>query len=577
MLKPPVSQPHRHLGESSPSSSKRLSSFRLEPRTFSLCAQVGLGFALVSVFGASACLDVDERPAPTNVPSVPAIAAPHGAPRLSVAQYRNAIHDIFGADIAVPEALEPDTSLNGFVSIGSAQSAISPRGVEQYEDAAFKIAAQVLATPERRAAIVPCSPKGPADDQCARALMSDLGRTVWRRPLSSDEVALLANVVTNGATILNDFYRGAELGIATLLQAPSFLYRHAKGEPNNTDPDVFRYADYEMASRLSFFLWNSTPDKALLDAAEEGSLAAPEAIADQVDRMLSDSRARAGLRNFVTEYLRLDQLDQLSKDPKIFTYYSPDIGPAAREETLLDFEANTFTDDGDFRDLFTTRRTFVNAKLASIYQVLAPSADGFAQVELPLDVPRRGFLGHVSFLSLYAHPTSSSATLRGKLVREILLCGKIPPPPVDVNTALPEPSPNALTLRERVSAHVEDSFCAGCHKQMDPIGLGMENFDGLGRYRTTENGAPIDASGELDGQSFGNPAELAERIRNHPDLSRCFVRRMYQYATSFEESHSEEKVIVALTADFETSGFRIRHLLRAIATSPGFQLVGDAP
>jgi hypothetical protein len=521
----------------------------------------------------AACADLESTPAP--LPPVPAVAAPSGAQRLSVAQYRNAVHDLFGQNIAVPTALEPDTSLSGFVSIGSAQSAISPRGVEQYEEAAYKIAEQALSSSYQRAALVPCQPAGPADEACARAFVAKLGRRVWRRPLTEQEIAEITAVTTGAGAKLGDFYQGVEFGIAALLQAPSFLYRPAFGEADPAS-GARRATSYEMASRLSFFLWNSTPDDALLDAADRGELTTDSGVEAAATRMLADVRARAGLRNFVTEHLRLDLLDQLSKDTKIFTYFSPEVGPAAREETLLDFEHAAFDQDGDYRDLFTSRRTFVNPKLASMYEVLAPSADGFAEVELPASVPRRGLLGQVSFLSLYAHPTSSSATLRGKLVRTVLLCGDIPPPPVNVNTALPEPTPDAPTLRDREKAHLSDSFCAGCHLQMDPIGLSLENFDGIGRYRLKDNGTLIDATGELDGTTFSDAVGLAETVRSHPALGPCFVRRMYEYATSFPQDPSERGVIKALAARFEASGYRVKALMKAIAVSPGFRLVGDA-
>ncbi len=535
---------------------------------------------LVLALATATCADLEEGDThPTKTPpvptAVPAIAARSAAPRLSLAQYKNAIHDLFGEEVAIPPALEPDTSLSGFVSIGSAQSAISPRGVEQYEVAAFKIAEQALSGPHRDA-LVPCKPAGPGDAACARTFIETLGKQVWRRPLSDEEITPLANVVTTSGTTLGDFYKGAEFGIAALLQAASFLYRPNVGEPDPDRPGETRATGWEMASRLSFFLWNSTPDTALLDAAERGDLVTDAGVSAQVTRMLADPRARRGLRSFVTEYLRLDQLDTLSKDPTIFTYYSPDIGPAAREETLRDFEYSVFDEDGDYRDLFTTRRTFVNPKLASMYQVLAPNPDGFAQVDLPADIPRRGLLGHVSILSLYAHPTSSSATLRGKLVRTVFLCGEIPPPPVNVNTALPEPSPNAATLRDREKIHLEDPFCASCHLQMDPIGLGLENFDGIGRYRLKDNGAPIDATGDLDGVPFGGPDDLARVVREHPALAGCFVRRMYEYATSFVEEHREKPVIAALTNNFEASGYKVKFLMQSIATSPGFRLVGEA-
>ncbi len=534
-------------------------------------------FSVLPLLAAFAgCLDIESGPGTAAPPDVPAVAVPALAPRLSAAQYRNSVHDLFGEDVVVPPALEPDTSTSGFVSIGSAQSAISPRGVEQYEEAAFKIAQQALATPEKRAALVPCQPSGPADAACARAFVAKLAPRVFRRPVSDDEVTALAGVVTKAGGTLGDFTQGAEFGIAALLQAPSFLYRPVLGEPDPDHPGQRRATAYEMASRLSFFLWNSTPDTALLAAADSGALLTDAGVKEQVARLLEDPRARAGLRNFVTEYLRLDELDTLQKDPTIFTYYSPDVGPAAREETLLDFERAVFDRDLDYRDLFTTRTTFVNPKLASMYQVLAPDPDGFAEVLLPADIPRRGLLGQVSLLALYAHPTSSSATLRGKLVRTVLLCGEIPPPPVDVNTALPQPTPEAATLRDREKAHLADTFCAGCHLRMDPIGLGLENFDGIGRYREKDNGAVIDASGDLDGVPFKDAKDLADVVASHPDLPGCFARRMYEYATSSARTYKEDPVITALTAHFQASGHKVKTLMATIAESPGFRLVGEA-
>ena len=519
----------------------------------------------------AACADEETTAAP---PKIPDIAPAARTPRLKVSQYRNTVHALFGDDIGVPVALEPDTSLEGFVSIGSAESAISPRGVEQYEDAAFKIAEQALSTEEKRKSLVPCSPETPSDEACARAFISDLGPRAFRRPLTEDEITTLTGIVTKAGGTLNDFYQGAQFGIAALLQSPSFLYRPVFGENDPTGMGVKRLTGYELASRLSYFLWNSTPDRELMAAAENGTLVTSEGVAAQVKRMLDDPKAHDGLRSFVTEYLRLDELDELSKDPTIFTYYSPDVGPAAREETLLDFE-RAFDKGVDYRELYTTRTTFVNPKLASMYQVLAPDPVGFAEVQLPGDIPRRGLLGQISLLALYAHPTSSSATLRGKLVRTVLLCGDVPPPPVNVNTALPEPKPGLATLREREAVHLEDPFCAGCHLRMDPIGLGLENFDGIGRYREKDNGAVIDASGDLDGVHFKGAQDLANVVANHPDLPGCFTRRVYEYATSSKESFPEEKLIKALAENFAASGHNVKSLMAAVATSPGFRRPGD--
>ncbi len=239
--------------------------------------------------------------------------------------------------------------------------------------------------------------------------------------------------------------------------------------------------------------------------------------------MLASPKARDGLRNFVTEWLRLGSLDRLEKDAKLFTTYTPDLGPMAREETLRVFEDLVFDRDDDVRTVFTTRRTFVTPKLASMYQVPAPSPTGFAPIELPADGARRGLLGQISILALYAHPTtSSSATLRGKFVREKLLCQPIPPPPVGLNTAIPEPDAVSRTLRQRVKVHLTDAYCNGCHSQMDPIGLGLESFDGIGRFRTKENGGDHRSERQPRRRRFHDGRRRsAQAIPEHPSSRRA--------------------------------------------------------
>ncbi len=538
------------------------------PRRF--VSRCWLALSLVALAGCEGPEVLEPWP---TLPNTPALT---GMQRLTVAHYKNAITDVLG-DVVVPTAIEPDTSLEGFVSIGSSVSAISPRGVEQYETAAYQIAEQALATEAKRAALVPCSPSAAGDIKCADAFVKSFGRRMWRRTLTGEESLPIALLIANAAEALGDFYEGVAFGIAAILQSPNFLYRPGFGEPDPDLPGQTRYTNWEMATRLSFFLWNGPPDDELLDAAERGDLTRFSSLADQANRMLNDVKARRGLRNFITEYLRLDELDHLDKDPKIFTYYSPEVGPAAREETLLDYEHLVFDEDSDMRDIFTTRRTFVNGKLASMYAVPAPLADGFAEVELPSSLRRRGLLGHVSVLALNAHPTSSSATLRGKFIRTTLLCGTIPPPPVNVNTALPEPSGTTLTLRDRVAEHLVDPFCASCHLQMDPLGLGLENFDSIGRFRERDNGALIDASGDLDGVPFEDAEGLALAVRNHPALVSCFVRQMFAYATSFHDRGEDRPTINALADDFRYSGHKVKALMLRIATSPAFRLVGPTP
>lgn len=519
----------------------------------------------------------EQPPADTPPPVAPMQAAQTGAQRLSWAQYSNAVHDMLGDDIITPPqtAIEPDVIQDGFASVGSSFATISARGVEQYETASFDIAKQALRDPARRAKLVTCMPAGTSDDVCAKSFLDEVGRRAFRRPLQAEEIAAYVSIAAKAAGSLGDFYQGLEFGLSAILQSPNFLFRTAEGEPHPELAGKRRYTGYELAARLSFFLWNSIPDDELLDAAASGALHTDEGLQLQAERLLASPRARAGARNFFGEYLGLSKLDSLSKDPKVFVNFSPDLAPAAREETLRDYESLVFDHEGDYRDIFTTNRTFVNARLAALYHVPSPLDVGFAEVLLPEDGPRRGLLGHASILALYAHPTSSSATLRGKFVRTTLLCGKISNPPVNVNTSLPEPSGTTRTLRERVKEHVVDPGCAGCHNRMDPIGLGLENFDGLGEFRRLDNDAPIDPSGDLDGLAYDDAIGLGQALHDHPNIGPCFVRNMFRYATSFAESESDQGTLDALSYEFASSGYRVKELMLAIVMSPAFRLAGD--
>lgn len=545
--------------------------------SFGHVARIGLlAVALTTAGSFAACKGETSSAPPEPVPTGPvgpAVATPSGAQRLTVSQYTASIHDVFGAEVVVPTALEPDVALDGFESIGATSSTVSARGIEQYESAAYAIGKQIGGDPKLLARVLPCKPQAADDAACARAFVTTVGPRVFRRPLTEPEIAKVASKITTSGVALGSFEKGLAYGVAALLQSPQFLYRAAVGEPDPERPGQKRYTGYELATRLSFFLWNSTPDDALLEAAKAGKLGTYEGVASEVDRMLASPKAREGLRNFVREWLRLGDLDLLQKDSKLFTTFSTELGAMAREETLKVFEDIVFDKDTDVRDVMTTRHTFVTPKLASMYEVPAPSATGFAPIDLPAG-RRRGLLGHVSILALYAHPTSSSATLRGKFVREKLLCVTIPPPPANLNTALPEPTESAKTLRDRVQIHFTVPSCAACHLEMDPIGLGLEQFDGIGRGRTKENGVVIDASGKLDGVPFTGPDSLGQAIHDHRGFPTCIVRKVFQYATGVAPDGSQVDTLDAMNARFIATGYRMKTLLGAVATSPAFRSFG---
>jgi hypothetical protein len=491
--------------------------------------------------------------------------APSTLRRLTSAEYENSLSDLFG-EIVLPTSLEPDLDVAGSYAVGAGQAAMSPLGVERYEDAAYLVAEQVVAVP----GFVPCVPAGPVDAGCAEQVLRPLGRRLWRRSLSEEELSGLLSLADRAGSTLESFDQGLVYAISALLQSPNFLYRIELGADGT-------FTGPELASRISFLLWSGPPDDELLDLAEQGALSDPSVRRAQAERMLADPRGRRGLRVFFDDMLGLDALDGLPKDPALFVHWSGEVATAAREETLSLVEHLAFDQQGDFRDWLTTRTTFLDRSLAALYAVPAPAREGFALTELPADGHRRGLLGQASFLALQSHSVSTSVTRRGLFVRTTLLCQPIPPPPSDVDTSIPEVSADAPTMRERVAQHLEDPVCASCHRITDPIGLAFEPFDGIGRFRTSEEGHPIDPSGDLDGEAFADASELVGLLRVHPDFPACLGATLLQHSQGHELSDGEAELADWHTAGFAQSGHRLLDLLVDIVSAESFARTGEAP
>jgi hypothetical protein len=265
----------------------------------------------------------------------------------------------------------------------------------------------------------------------------------------------------------------------------------------------------------------------------------------------------------------------MSKDPLIFVYMSDELGESAREETLAIVEQHVFDEGGDYRDLMLTQDVWIDRRLASIYNLPAPSMDGFGWTTLPDEDRRRGLFGQVSFLALQAHAVSTSVTLRGLFVRENLLCQSIPLPPADLNTSIPEASDDLPTMRDRVEQHMTDPTCSGCHQLTDPLGLGLENFDGIGRWRTSENGVAIDASGDLNGETWTDAWGLAEVVRNHQDLGPCLSDTLFEYAAGHVITSGEAEISTWHADGFAQEGYSVLRLVRELLLSPAFRQVGE--
>ncbi len=494
--------------------------------------------------------------------------APVTIHRLTADQYRQSVFDLTGVEVRTE--LEADTPIHGYASVGASELTLPPLAVEQYEAAAWEVADALVTDAGRRAAFVGCEP---AQEGCMRSWLVRFGRLAWRRLMTGAEIAQIEAAAQRVGQEVGDPWQGVATAIAILLQSPHFLFRVEFGEVDPEGSGLLRYTSYEMASRLSFFLWGTTPDDALLQAAERGELQREEGLRGQAERMLNDPRGQARMGAFFAEYMGLSKLGTVSKDAERFPEFDEGLRASMRRELELLFDAIVFEGDEDFRTLLTTRTTFVDGPLAEIYGLEGVAGDQVARAELPEAADRGGLVGRAAISAIYAHATVNSPTLRGRFVRERLLCQDIPPPPEGVVTSLGEDDPEAgpQTLRQRLDVHRRDPACVGCHSLVDPIGFTLEHFDPIGRWRELDNGLPIDATGFLDAAQADGAAELGQAIAESPRFTACVARQLYRNAAGHLEIEGELSTLAALAAGFEADGFRFKALAVRIVLSDGFR------
>ncbi len=501
-------------------------------------------------------------------------AGPVALRRLTAEQYEQSIHDVLGDHITVPGRLDPDDRRDGLLAVGSTFAGITPSGFEKYEAAATTIAEQAL-DESHRDELVGCQPASPAatDDVCATAFIERIGRLLFRRALTTAEAESRLAIAREATRTLGDFYAGLELALTSLLVSPDFLFRVEEAEPDPNDPSSLRLTSISMASRLSYLLWNTTPDEELLAAGEKGALVDDGGLAAAVERLLASPRLETGLRAFFSDLYDFRQVDDglVRKDAALFPAFTQPMIEEAKEQTLRTI-ASHLAERRDYRGLFTTRESFMTRRLGVIYRVPVATASGWEPYVFAEDTERVGLLSHVSLNALHSHAGRSSATLRGKFVREVLLCQEIQPPPANVDFSILENTTGELrTARDRLEAHVDGEPCAGCHKLMDPIGLALEKFDAIGMHREEENGVPIDTSGELDGTTYEDAPGLGFALSEHPDFGPCFVRSLYRYALGRSPEAGEEALLAHLSERFADSGYVVDDVLREILSSDGFR------
>jgi hypothetical protein len=550
--------------------------FKARPR------MLGAGLVLVVVAGVIATSTVVWE----RVQQAKAPIPPGGAPtvrRLNEPEYRRSIAYVFGSDIEVPGRFDSQYRDEGLLAIGDASVSLTASSIEQHELRAREIAAQVverevvLAALGKPSIISSCDLDG-FDQRCVEQFIGHFGRLLYRRQLTESQMSALLSMARAGSEQSGGVFKGLEVGLSRLLMSPNFLFRIEVSELDHEGRQ--RLDNYSLASRISFLLWGGPPDEQLLDFAESGALRGKKILASEVDRMIASPRFEAGVRAFFYDMLGFEQFDGLSKDQQIFPKFTAALPDDVREQALRTIVKLLVNQQSDYRDLYTTQETFMNRRLGTIYRVpvFAESADEWVEYTFKPEDKRAGYLTLAAFLMLDpTHEGATSPTIRGKTVRELLLCQEVPPPPADVNFDLVRDTdnPNLRTGRERLIAHSESPTCAGCHALTDPLGLGMEHYDAVGEHRITENGALIDASGNLEGEAFENLLEIGQIMHDSPTAAACLAQRVYEYGLGRSVVAADRKWLNYLMERTADKGFVFVELLRDIATSEAFWVASE--
>lgn len=566
-------------------------------------------------------------------PSAPTPIAPSVLRRLTRVEYTRTLADLTYAPPQDLEAftaqLPPDEEVLGFDNQATSLQ-VSATHIEGYMKVAEQVAWRVA---DEVASHAGCEPTDEGDVMCVRAFVEAFGARAWRRPLEASEVERLMGVYASAVEgaqadlaspdahllgVISPLRDGLTSLVVALLQSPNFLYRVERGRaltnaerslvtPLKGEGEVYGLTPYELASRLSYLLWRSMPDEALFEAAERGELSDEASLMAQVERMMADPRAAEGLWSFFEQWLALDEVARVTKDPERFPGYSEALNVLLATEARLFVEEVVFR-ERDMRQLYNGTFSFQNRTLASYYAqggegvsapasleaslewaeehrtgaTPVPNGEVFERVELN-PARRPGIMTRGAVLALTTKPNMGDPVHRGLYVRERLLCTPLPPPPPDIVVVAPDPDPT-LTTREQFAIHSAEPACEGCHRLMDPLAWGFERFDASGRWRESENGKPIDERGEvvstldLDGPYEG-PVELTNQLADSEQVQRCVVLNFTRYAQGRAEQAEEVCAVNSLYERFEGEGYDFLSLLRAFVSAPSFRFlhVDEAP
>lgn len=481
-------------------------------------------------------------------------------------EYDNTVRDLLGTSLRVGQTLfPPENAVAGFEN-NSDSHRVSPLLMRKFMEAAEQLSVDATPSLVQR---LPCSSR---DLSCGNQFLDVFLTRAFRRPLAADERAAFQTLFEDSLAEVG-FEKAVEYTIQAALQSPQFLYR-IEFNDRRAPGELVQVDSYEMASRLSYFLWGSMPDEALLKAAETQKLSTPEEISFHTQRMIEDPRAHTLIFEFYRQWLGLDALQTMVKDNSHFPEWNPAMTEAWRE-SLRAFIASVHQKGGDVRTLLTSNTVHLPDAIASIY-AMQPSGQGMSEYSMNPD-ERSGLLTHPAVMALLAYPSQSSPIHRGIFVRERLLCQKLPSPPDNLQIEPPDPNPTATT-REIFQQHAADSACSGCHAMIDPIGLGFENYDTLGRYRTEEHGLAVDASGALTntadpsiGGDFVGGVQLAQKLAGAREVEDCIADHWFTFALGHPETTADMCSAEDIRLRFNASNGKFEDLFVAITTSDAFR------
>lgn len=501
--------------------------------------------------------------------------APSPLRRLTRFEYRNSVRDLLGVDPSAADELPVDEKITDGYSNNAAVLTVSALHAEKYVLVSEALAAQALSEDPTLAA---CD-AAVGEPECALAVARDLGRRAFRRPTTpEDETALMA--AYDAGRTGGSHAEGIEVMIRAALQSPHFLYRLETTPAADPAALLVPLSQYEIATRLSYLLWASGPDEALLDMAERGELATKEAVATQARAMLQDTKARSAIAQFYQQWLGTSRLDVTSKNQSLFPAFTGAVKAAMAAELPAFVGYVLFEGDHKLSTLLTSSVAFVNEASAPLYGVAATGSE-MQMVPVPEDQGRAGVLTQAGFLAVQAHPDQTSPVLRGKTIRMRFLCEPLAPPPPDADITPPELDEGA-TARERFAAHaVSGSACNTCHQYMDPIGFAFENFDAIGQYRTTEGGRDIDATGEVVGSeelagAFVGVRPLAEKLAQSSAVQNCVATEWFRYASGRTENEGDTCSLSTLAEQFAASDGDLMELIVATTQTDAFWFRGPA-